>query len=43
MPSTPWELYDAESFTKNDVKKALTFIIATIIVIGIIVSTFLGA
>jgi hypothetical protein len=26
MPSTPWELYEAEGPTKNDVKKALTFI-----------------
>lgn len=43
MPSTPWELYEAEGPTKNDVKKALTFILATIVVIGIVVSTFFGA
>ena len=43
MPSTPWELYEAESFTKDDLKKALTFILATIVVVGIVVSTFFGA
>lgn len=43
MPSTPWELYEAEAPSSSDVSRALTFIFATILIIGILVSTFLGA
>tara|TARA_B100002019_G_C21061763_1_gene494439 strand:- start:69 stop:200 length:132 start_codon:yes stop_codon:yes gene_type:complete len=43
MPSTPWELYEAEAPSPSDVKRALTFIFTAILVIGILVSTFLGA
>ncbi len=43
MPSTPWELYEAEAPDLVAIKRGLVYTFTIIIIVGTVVATFFGA